>query len=527
ASADPLATKACLAILAAGGNAFDAALCGSMILAVTLPMSCGIGGDGVFLCWDAKNRVSRSINALGIVPANTDPIRSFLLLNSKRLADGSPSIPPKTGMLTASVPALPYGWESLSQMCSLAIEDIARPAISLARDGFLPDAKFRRWAAANFSVFRDDPYLVAMFGSFAGTTSGNESALLKQPELADFLDLFSRTVRDENPSWRDTFIAEVVGASNSGGGAMNDSDFLAPLLAQASFPVTLDINNTTVLSSGATTQGYLALLAAKMIGESLKSGRSEILGAAKVFHALYCDKSISLGDRGVNQELWLQEKVRTAHSLAQDAEKLDFRTISGSSDFSSGDTTQFYTVDDRGNAVCGIQSLSLAFGSGKSAPPLGLIFNSRLGRGISLKSTAPNALISHSRPVNTIFPILGVRDGGLHFLGGSPGGDIQVQINAQAVRLLATEGSLDRWPKSGRWKYGPVADVFDPSYVERPTIIFECEVETTLRTELESAGLVVSCQNDVGGNARYGYVSADGRFNALDEGRDGGLSAII
>src|SRR5574344_2316327 len=70
ASAHHLATEAGHQILAAGGNAFDAAVAVSSVLSVVEPISSGLGGGGFFLLHDATSGKQTLIDARETAPAS-------------------------------------------------------------------------------------------------------------------------------------------------------------------------------------------------------------------------------------------------------------------------------------------------------------------------------------------------------------------------------------------------------------------------------------------------------------------------
>src|SRR4029077_15864650 len=70
-SAHPLATQAGVEILAAGGNALDAAVAVAATLNVVEPMMSGMGGFGVTLLYDVEKGALRCLDASGRFPAAT------------------------------------------------------------------------------------------------------------------------------------------------------------------------------------------------------------------------------------------------------------------------------------------------------------------------------------------------------------------------------------------------------------------------------------------------------------------------
>ena len=96
ATGHPLASDAALDVLKAGGNAFDAALCASGVLAVVKSYHCGLGGDlfGIFYSADqgkllvlngsgrAPKKIRRELFLRGI------PHRGYLAASTPGTVDG-------------------------------------------------------------------------------------------------------------------------------------------------------------------------------------------------------------------------------------------------------------------------------------------------------------------------------------------------------------------------------------------------------------------------------------------------------
>src|ERR1700704_5232304 len=73
ATGHPLATGAAVEVLAAGGNAVDAALAAAAVTWVVLPMMCGPGGDAFALVYDPRDSEVMGFGSGGMAPAAATP----------------------------------------------------------------------------------------------------------------------------------------------------------------------------------------------------------------------------------------------------------------------------------------------------------------------------------------------------------------------------------------------------------------------------------------------------------------------
>lgn len=136
-SAHPLATQAGLDILATGGNAFDAAIAVSAVLAVVEPYSSGIGGGGFWLLHDGHTHRNVFIDGREVAPASAKA-DMFLGPDGHAIAELS-----LNGGLAAAIPGEPAALVEIAKRYGrLPLSISLAPAIRLAEQGFPMNTEF-------------------------------------------------------------------------------------------------------------------------------------------------------------------------------------------------------------------------------------------------------------------------------------------------------------------------------------------------------------------------------------------------
>jgi len=129
ASTHHLATSTAMAVLARGGNAFDAVVAGGFVLQVVEPHMCGPGGEVPAVFVTAADPTPRVLCGQGVAPrrATTALLRDEL---------GLAAIP-GTGLLPAMVPGAWDGWLTLLRdHGTFPLADVLGPALAYAEHGF-------------------------------------------------------------------------------------------------------------------------------------------------------------------------------------------------------------------------------------------------------------------------------------------------------------------------------------------------------------------------------------------------------
>ncbi|MFN8998898.1 MAG: gamma-glutamyltransferase, partial [Betaproteobacteria bacterium] len=151
ASAHPLATRAGEQVLAAGGNAFDAAVAVAAVLAVVEPYASGLGGGGFFLVHRASDGWQAVVDARETAPRAAGP---DFYLDATGKAEGRASL---DGARAAAIPGLPAGLAHVAKFYGTrALSETLAPAIRLAEEGFSTDARYGTAAAGREAALRAD-----------------------------------------------------------------------------------------------------------------------------------------------------------------------------------------------------------------------------------------------------------------------------------------------------------------------------------------------------------------------------------
>src|ERR1043166_6337427 len=123
-----LASLAGVRVLEEGGNAVDAALATSFVLAVVKPEACGLGGDIFALVHTKKSGKVQALNASGPAPKRAT-IENYRGKGLKAV--------PNDGPLSIALPGAVDGWMELhSKLATKELGRLAADAIGYARDGF-------------------------------------------------------------------------------------------------------------------------------------------------------------------------------------------------------------------------------------------------------------------------------------------------------------------------------------------------------------------------------------------------------
>ncbi|RRQ22158.1 gamma-glutamyltransferase [Thiohalobacter thiocyanaticus] len=471
AAAHPLATEAGFEILAAGGNAFDAAVAVSAALAVVEPYSSGIGGGGFWLLHTAE--AGRDIMVDGRERAPLAAHRDMYLDDAGNVIPGASM----NGPLAAGIPGEPAALAHLAENYGrLPLGRSLAPALRLAREGFAVDAHYRRMAAFRRDVLRESAAAGRIFLRDGEVPA--EGSVIRQPELAATLQLLADRGR-EGFYAGETGRKLVEGVRAAGG--IWTLEGLESYRVVEREPVRGEYHGVRITSAAPPSSGGIALVTMLNI---LEGYELRTLGEVERVHLIveamrraYRDRSIYLGDTDfVEVPVAMLTSAHYAAGLRNGIRR-DRATSSaalpgGEARPAGSHTTHFSILDSEGNRVAATLSINYPFGSGFVVPGTGVLLNDEMDdfsakpgvpNAYGLVGAEANAIEPGKRMLSSMSPTF-VETADRVGILGTPGGSRIITMVLHGILGFAEGQPPERWVNAPRYhhQYLPDAIQFEP-----------------------------------------------------------------
>ena len=423
-----VATQVGVDVLAAGGNAVEAALASVAALGVTYPHFCGIGGDAFLIIADARGNV-QTVSGIGQAAADCGGYEAGIPVRGGRSALTT------AGAVDAMGQAQAFSQQKLGGRRTWA--DLWAPAIALAREGYALTPSERFWLA-----FRgpDAAQLPAVFAHYGDHQSGALPAVgsrRQRPQLAATL----QTLADGGPSafYRGPLADRLAAGLAAAGSPLTAAD-LAATRARLEAPLQVPYRGGTLVAHQPPTQGVTTL---EIMGILERFDlRAVAEGSADYYHLLveavkqaFMDRNQFLADPD-HATVPVQTLLSPPHLDARAAAIDPTHAVPWPHVFQTGDTVFVGAVDGQGNAVSLLATVYFDWGSGVLVGDTGVLWHNR-GAAFSVQPGHPNALAPGKRPFHTLNPGMYLRDGRPHIVYGTQGADGQPQtLSAVLTRLI-------------------------------------------------------------------------------------------
>jgi len=466
ASAHPTATRAGQAILAAGGNAFDAAVAVAATLAVVEPYSSGLGGGGFWLLHRAAD--GKEVMLDGREKAPMAATRDMYLDQNGQVVPGRSM----DGPLAAGIPGVPAALVKLArEYGKLSLKQDLAPAIQAAREGFLVTEHYRRMAGFRLEALRASPAAAAVF--LHNNQVPPLGQVIRQPDLAATLEALAE-------QGLEGFYAGKVGqalvrGARAAGGIWSAED-LEQYRTVERTPIVGQYHDYRIISAPPPSSGGIALVEMLHILEHYPletldgSHRKHLI--VEAMRRAYRDRAEYLGDPDFVQVP--VEKLTSKAYAAELAAAIDPEEATLSSTLrpvavepEGPHTTHYSILDKQGNRVSATLSVNYPFGSAFVAPGTGVLLNDEMDdfsakpgvpNAYGLVGAEANAIAPGKRPLSSMSPSFVEGPNGVAIIG-TPGGSRIITMVLLGILDDVDGNTPQHWVNLRRFHHQYLPDV--------------------------------------------------------------------
>ena len=425
ATSHPLATQVAIDTLKAGGTAADAAVAAAATLAVVEPHMTGIGGD--CFCLVAKPGTPIwGYNGSG---------RAAAAANADLLWDlGVRAIDPHSPH-GVTVPGAVEAWSAvLRSHGRFEFDRVLGPAIRYAEYGFPVAPRIAHDWTFSEQALRADPGASRHFLPHGRAPAAGD--IMRFSGLATTLKAIA--ARGPKAFYEET-AGEIVATLAPRGSWLTWDDF-ANHRGEEANPISSCYRGLDIVELPPNGQGLVALLLLNIL-ENFDLAALDANAAERLHIALEAARlAFAVRDAHVADPAFMRLAISSLldKGFARDlAGKIDRRKRVKLPDAPTpGSDTVYLTVVDRDRmAVSFINSLFSEFGSRIATEKSGILLHNR-GTCFVVDPNHPNAIGPSKRPMNTIIPAVGVRDGRCELAFGVMGANFQPMGHAHLITNL-------------------------------------------------------------------------------------------
>ena len=521
---DSVASEIGAEIMERGGNAVDAAVAVSLVLAVVNPEAGNIGGGG-FMVVRMADGTTAALDYREKAPLAAT--RGMFLDDDGNVTDRS-----VVGHLAAGVPGSVMGmWEAHRRFGTLPWADLVEPAASLA-DGFEVHERFRANIVSSLRGLRRFEATAATY--LPGGRIVELGETFRQPELAATL----RRIRDQGvEGFYGGETADLIAAEMERGGGLITLRDLDAYRAVWRDPIEFTYRGYTVLSmppssSGGATMAEMANLVEPYDMGDMEWHSGEMIHLlAEAWKRSYADRNAYMADTDF-VDMPLERMTSKAYAVERGADISERATPStdvgpGLGPLTEGEnTTHVSLVDAHGNAVAVTTTLNSFFGSKVMVTGAGFVLNNEMDDFTSkpgvpnqygLVQGANNAVAPGKRMLSAMTPTVVLDpDGELFLVTGTPGGATIITTVFQTIVNVVDYGmNVGQAVNAPRVHHQHLPDQIRFEQGGLPPEVV---------ADLEARGHTMSERGGTSGDVEAIMVMPDGTLEAAADPRRGGAA---
>ena len=489
----PLASQAGLEMLKKGGNVVDAAVATSFALSVVRPSSCGIGGGGFMVIWNAETKTATALDYREIAPKAASP---EMYVQAKKQNPDHPE-PSRDGALAIGVPGNVAGLcYALEKFGTLDLKTVLEPSLRYCREGIPIDPHMRSAQRSMLRRFERTPRFREEYQALKKHYLNGGDPWPKDARFHSPLEpVYEKIAKEGKAGFYEGEVAKAMASAIQNAGGILTEEDLKGYAPKERKPLRGTYRGRQILTMPPPSSGGVALLQILNILSAWEARQDENpkhnqpdyvhLLTEAMKHA-YADRATFLGDADF-VDVPVEHLTSQAYA-AELAKRIDpkttkpHRTYGRTMPSRDAGTSHFSVMDAKGNAVACTETINTYFGSLFVEPKFGIVLNNEMDdfaaipgepNAFGLIQSKANAVEPGKKPLSSMTPTILLDDGkAVIAVGGSGGPRIissTLQVLLNLVRFEMPPSEAVALPRIHHQWLPNVLIAEDPLYKEMQT----------------------------------------------------------